>query len=537
MRVQLLDNRTVGVFFEYSPRLVSIVKNLPGRSFEPRLKAWLLPVDGLTPVSLGQLKQAGFDGVEGVLDRLAPESKPINDFNASDSPLLPGLRPYQHTKALEAISRRGGLIRGFCGCGKTAISLAVMQALGCSRVLVVCPKSVLLNWPREISLWLGDTARSFPVQGTPSQRRAIYKEYLEYAGTKYLVMTYDTMRIDVGTFHSSNWDAIIYDEVHYLVNTSSQRSKAARLLKATHKYGLTATPVMNSATDVFGIFRALDRDLGNWKTFTDRYCVRDMWNSVKYFKNMDELKARISPWIVPIDLEEAKFELPERTDTDIEFELSPVEASLYNRIRSELLFELEAQEVSKLSSPVILQNTLVKLGKLQELTDSCELLGDNSHSTKLEVLKEHLENSLINGQKAIIFTRFSRMAEILGRELRSFNPVILTGATQNRQEEIDRFTQDSSTRIFISTEAGGVGVNLQAANIVYNYDLPFSLGKLEQRLGRIRWHTQDRPVFFYNLLAKVAGKNSIDHWVLNKIIKKQAMADKLLLADVKEILE
>lgn len=394
MKVQLLDNRTVGVFFEYSPRLVSIVKNLPGRSFEPRLKAWLLPVDGLTPVSLGQLKQAGFDGVEGVLDRLAPETKPINDFNASDLPLLPGLRPYQHTKALASVKMQGGLIRGFCGCGKTAISLAVIHALGCGKVLVVCPKSVLLNWPREISLWLGNTARSFPVQGTPSQRRAIYKEYLEYVGTKYLVMTYDTMRIDIGTFHSSNWDAVIFDEVHYLINTTSQRHKAARLLKATHKYGLSATPVVNSATDVFGIFRALDRDLGNWKTFTDRYCVRDMWNSVKYFKNMDELKARISPWIVPIDLEEARFELPARTDVDLEFELSDKEASLYDRMRKELLFKIEQAELSKLSSPIILQNTLTKLLKLTEVCDSLELVSEDKESSKIDTLKELLDSIL-----------------------------------------------------------------------------------------------------------------------------------------------
>lgn len=138
--------------------------------------------------------------------------------------------------------------------------------------------------------------------------------------------------------------------------------------------------------------------------------------------------------------------------------------------------------------------------------------------------------------KVVIFTKFSRLAHILGRELAKYNPVILTGETQNRQEIIDKFNNDPACKIFISTDAGNAGINLPAANYVINMELPYSLGKLEQRLGRIRWHTQDRPVFFYNLLAKVDGKNSIDHWVLNKIIKKQAMADKLLLTDVKEIL-
>jgi SNF2 family DNA or RNA helicase len=293
---------------------------------------------------------------------------------------------------------------------------------------------------------------------------------------------------------------------------------------------------MNNAIDIYGVMKSINRDLGNYQLFVDRYCRKDVWGSIKYYTNMDELKARIEPWIVSCTLEQAQFDLPRRTDTNLEFELSAAESSLYTRIKSELLFEIEQAEVSKLSSPMILQNSLVKLGKLQELTDSCELIGESTESSKLAILKEHLENNLYDGQKAIIFTRFSRMAEILDKALRQHNPQILTGNTSNRQEVIDRFTQDKNCKVFISTEAGGAGINLQAANIVYNYDLPFSLGKLEQRNGRIRWHLQYRPCFFYNLIAKVNGHKSIDHWVLDKLEKKQEISQ-LLLSDIKQLLQ
>lgn len=537
MKAQLITNDTIALMFEYDHRIVSIVKQIPGRAFQPKARLWTFTVDGNIHSNLTLLQSAGFE----LDDKL--KAMCVSGTDTHNTPLLEPymmsshdgsmqLRPYQAIKAAEAISRRGGLIRGFCGCGKTAISLAVMQGLECKSVLVVCPKSVLINWQREVKMWLGDDA--VVVTGTPKERRAVYAAHTT---PKYLIVTYDTLRIDIGYLGSKIWDAVLFDEAHYLVSTTSQRHKAAKTLSAKYKYALTATPVMNSATDIYGLMKCINKDLGNYYTFIQRYCEKDPWGSVKYFKHMDELAQRIKPWTVPVDLSDAQFQLPERTDTDLEFELSDSESSLYTRIKSELLFELESFEVSKLISPVIIQNTLTKLGKLQELTDSCELLGDTQISSKLEILKEHLENNL-NDQKAIIFTRFARMAEILARELAQYNPAVLTGSTNNRQELLDDFTQCADRRIFISTEAGNAGINLQAASIVYNYDLPFSLGKLEQRMGRIRWHQQDRPVFFYNLIAKLkGGKGTIDGWVKQKIINKQDISDKLLMSDIKEVLK
>lgn len=139
--------------------------------------------------------------------------------------------------------------------------------------------------------------------------------------------------------------------------------------------------------------------------------------------------------------------------------------------------------------------------------------------------------------KIVIFTKFSRMAYILERELSKYNPVVLTGETKDRQAIIDKFNNDPNCKIFISTDAGSSGINLTIANYVINMDLPMSLGKLEQRNGRIRWHMQDRPVFFYNLIAKLkGGRKTVDSFVAEKIEKKQEISQ-LLLSDIKQVLQ
>lgn len=228
-------------------------------------------------------------------------------------------------------------------------------------------------------------------------------------------------------------------------------------------------------------------------------------------------------------------QLPEYTETTLPVELSPVERKLYDQMKMELLFEIQEQLINKIDNPVGLQMSVVKMGKLFELCDSMELLGEENTSTKLEVLKEHLESTLQNGQKAIIITRFSRMAEILSRKLSEYQPLIITGKTQNRQDILRTFAEVPSARILLGSEAISQGLNLQVANILYNFDSAWNPAKMEQRAGRVYRNGQIKPVFIYNLVVK----KSVETWLQTKLVGKAELSASLLpktLTEIKEIL-
>lgn len=530
MIVKPITNDYVGVFFEFDPKILEIVKSIPGRSWHKEKKFWYFAKDGLFDENIKRLARAGFDVSQVGLANL----------NRSNRILLNTKLPlygFQKEMAQFMIDAGSCLVCSFCGSGKTITSIAALAAQGLPANLIVCPKSVLWNWKKEIEQWTPGT-KVFVMTGTADERWEIMMTSRVCSAPHFLICTYDTMRIDAEDLLQDEFSAVIFDEVHYLVNVSSQRSKVARKLKSDHKYGLTATPIMNSALDVYGCLQAVKGPvLGTYPSFVDRYCYKDIWNSVKGYKNLDELNYRIRPFIVRKTLDQAQFQIPPKTEINLEVELSEKETATYTKIKQELLLELEKEEISKISEPIMLQMMLVKLGKLQELSDSCELIGESKESSKLEALKDHLVSATADGGKAVIFTKFERMARILERELAEYKPLVLEGGVPDkaREEMIQQFTYSNDRRIFISTEAGGAGINLQRANVLYNFDLPFSLGKLEQRIGRIYRHGQTKPVFIYNLMAHLnGGRKGVDDWVAAKLFKKQELSDRLLIQQIKQ---
>ncbi len=332
------------------------------------------------------------------------------------------------------------------------------------------------------------------------------------------------------------FNTIIYDEMQMLASPTSQRSKAALKLKAEHKFGLTATPILNSPMDIWMPMNILRPGcLGSWYQFSARYISKDVWGSPKFFKNMDELSKRCAPYIIKRTLEEVGMQLPPYTEEELPVTLNALERKNYDLMKAELLFSIEPMVISKIENPVMLQSSIVKLGKLMEICDSMELIGDHKDSSKLELLKEHLEGSLVDNNKCLIVTRFERMARILERELVKWNPLLITGQTQNRQDIVDKFNNEDDFRILIGTATLESGLNLQRANLLYNFDLAWNPARMTQRAGRIYRNGQEKPVFIYNLVCE----KTVETWLQRKLIKKQELADKLLpttFVELKEML-
>ena len=173
-----------------------------------------------------------------------------------------------------------------------------------------------------------------------------------------------------------------------------------------------------------------------------------------------------------------------------------------------------------------LSNALVKLVRLKQVTGSLQLLTDFNISSKLDALNELLENIIVEDKKAIVFTQFSTMANILVEELKEYNPLLISGEVDNetRNENIHKFQENGTNKIIILTSAGGEGINLQKANFMIHYDNPWSISKMIQREGRAHRLGQVNKLIIFQLIIK----DSVDEYVLKILNKKYKMSDAIL---------
>jgi SNF2 family DNA or RNA helicase len=312
-------------------------------------------------------------------------------------------------------------------------------------------------------------------------------------------------------------------------------------LRAKKKIAMSGTPIANKAQDVWNLIDFCHAGVfGNYWAFINRYCLKNKWGGIFGYVNMDELREKLKRYMIRRTKEEVLPDLPEKMTTDVVFVLSEEEAALQTKIKKEILFEIEATDINKLETPMTLQYTIVKFGRLRQLADSLELLGENKKSSKLEVLKELLQENVENGRKVIIFSEFAEMCKILKRELIEYNPAMVIGETaaDKREQELTRFKIDPVCRIAILSSAGAYGLNLTEASIIINYDLPFSLSKLEQRIGRAHRYGQKNKVQIFNLL----GKGTADMGIKKIIHAKSELSTQLLgdipvtMNDIKEML-
>lgn len=534
-----LENNLIKLSFSYDASVVAFVRMIDGRHYDPRAKIWSLPLDVPEHI-LENLRKLGFSLGNEIFDArilsrsLARELEGIITQPTADITTSLPLLPAQKTVTAWMVKSGAGLNRCGVRTGKTYMSLASLEVLACKQSLVIAPTSTLYNWQNKIRellpAWNVEVAA-----GTAKSRQDTYKKFSQIAEPKILVISYAIARIDFLSLKNFVWSAIICDEVHHIGNLFTKTHKAIRQYQAKHRFGLSATPIHNNAMEAYGIVNwCFSGALGGLKAFLERYILRNQWGGVIRTIHTEELARKLSRYMVFRPTSDFAKEISPVTIDDIPFDLSEKERNLYTRIVQELLFDLQKEQVSKLSNPMILQNTLTKLGKLLELTDSLELLGDDKTSTKLEILKEKLADCLIDGQKAVIFTRFRRMAAILARELSEYNPLLITGEVkaEDRQKNIEAFEKRPDHRVLISTDAGNEGVSYAAASFIFHYDLPFSWGKYEQRNGRAILLDKKTPIAIYNLIAR----KTMDEKVSKILARKQNLADCLLNSDIKEYL-
>ncbi|MEO7190355.1 MAG: DEAD/DEAH box helicase [Vicinamibacterales bacterium] len=450
------------------------------------------------------------------------------------------LRPYQ----LDGLGWFGFLRQfGFGGCladdmglGKTIMVLALLEErrLGSAEMssaappvcsLVVVPRSLIGNWIAE--------ARRFTpglrvVDYSHASRGADVSEAL--AGCDVALVTYGTLRRDIGMLSGVEFDYVILDEAQAIKNAATASAKAARLLRARHRLVLSGTPIENHLGELWSLFEFLNPGVLGRSTVFQR--ATGMVTAGADVEMTKAVARGLRPFILRRTKEQVARDLPSRTEQTIACELSARERSIYEALRRQyrgsVLERIERVGLAKSKMHVL--EALLRLRQASCHPGLIYPARKSDSSAKFDVLVPRLAEVLAEGHKALVFSQFTTLLGLLRTRLDTAGVTYeyLDGRTRDREERVRRFQEDASVGVFlISLKAGGVGLNLTAAEYVFLLDPWWNPAVEAQAIDRAHRIGQTREVFAYRLIAK----DTIEEKVLQLQQSKRELADAVLSAD------
>ncbi len=425
------------------------------------------------------------------------------------------LYPYQQEGTLHLTFGGRAMLADDMGLGKTVQAIAAATLLhqlrDIQRVLVVCPASLKHQWAREIQRFTSLSVNV--VEGPLKNRRHFYRQ-----PTFFTIINYELVRRDQPDLEKLRPDLIVLDEAQRIKNWRTKTADAVKRLRSRYAFVLTGTPLENRLDELYSIFQFLDpRILGPLWRFNQRFFQLERRSSGSFkvlgYKNLDELRHQIAPYIMRRTRDEVLTDLPERLDSNFFVEMTDAQWHAYEGFRQTV-----AQLIARARRrPLTPKEHQILLGALIKMRLICNALALHDPdlspkerertAPKLHELHEILDEEIAsNGHKAIVFSQWAKMLNLTEPVLDrlKLGYVKPTGdvPTAKRGALIEQFFEDDATRVFLSTDAGGVGLNLQAASLVINLDLPWNPAVLEQRIARAHRHGQPHTVNVINLIAQ-----------------------------------
>jgi len=464
----------------------------------------------------------------------------VEQGNRSLNVLSTPLYEYQEEGVLHLAFGRRAMLADDMGLGKTVQAIAaaalLKQLRDIQHVLVVCPASLKHQWAREIRRFTSLSVQV--IEGNPIQRRDLYRD-LQF----FNIMNYELVHYDEEELMRRKFDLIVLDEAQRIKNWRTKTADRIKRLRSPYGFVLTGTPLENRLDELYSIFQFIDPTiLGPLWRFNERYYETERRPSGSYkvlgHKNLDELRRRIGPYVLRRVREEVLLDLPERIDSNFFVEMTDPQWDAY--------YEYE-RRVAKLMAqarrrPLTPDEHKILLGCLVKMRLICNALALHDPeikpqdcektAPKLRELREILDEEIAsNGHKAILFSQWTRMLALTEPILEQLDLgwVKLTGdvPTKKRGALIEQFFEDPQCKVFLSSDAGGVGLNLQAASMVVNLDLPWNPAVLAQRIARAHRHGQPHTVNVVNLIAQ----GTIEERILDTLAAKRAVFDAALDPD------
>jgi hypothetical protein len=418
----------------------------------------------------------------------------------------------------------GGCLADDMGVGKTAQVLAALEErrlLGVGPSLVVAPRSLMFNWRQE--------ANRFTPGLRVLEHFGLTRDVGALGNYDLVLTTYGTLVRDAAAMMNVEFDYLVLDEAQAVKNSSTATAKAVRLLRGKHRLALSGTPIENHLGELWSLFEFLNPGmLGEAK-------VLQMSGGLA--RNPSEearqiLSQALRPFILRRTKQQVARELPEKTEQTIPCELEPAQRKLYDELRKHyrnaLLGRVAERGLNK--SKMHILEALLRLRQAACHPGLIDETRRGEPSAKLQVLLDQLTELREEGHKALVFSQFTSLLSIVRERLdeAGFVYEYLDGATRNRQEVVERFQTDESCGLFlISLKAGGLGLNLTAAEYVFLLDPWWNPAVEAQAVDRAHRIGQMKPVFAYRLIAK----DTVEEKVLELQKSKRDLADAILQQD------
>lgn len=431
------------------------------------------------------------------------------------------LLPYQMDGIAFAAGTGRAILADDMGLGKTIQGIGVAELLArvadVRRVLVVCPASLKSQWRSEVERFSGRDCQL--VLGNAEERSQQYDN-----DSFFTACNYEQVLRDFPSIERVNWDLIILDEGQRIKNWESKTSNVIKALKSPFALVLSGTPLENRLDDLYSVVQFIDdRRLAPAFRFFHRHRVVDDKGKVVGYKNLAELRENLKPILLRRTREDVLDELPDRNTQVIK-----IPACDQQRAISDNNVRTAAQIAAK---KFLTEMDLLRIQKallMARMAADSTFLVDKEEpgfSSKLEYLESFLPSLMEeSGRKAIVFSEWTTMLDLVEPILREsqLDFVRLDGSIpqKKRQRLVERFQEDPECKLFLMTNAGSTGLNLQAANTVINVDLPWNPAVLEQRIARAHRMGQKNPVDVYLLVSE----GTLEERLLDTLAQKHELA-------------
>jgi hypothetical protein len=451
------------------------------------------------------------------------------DSPVFDNLIKAKLYPYQKEGILFVVNAGRSLLADDMGLGKTIQAIGATEIfaneLQVNKVLIVCPTSLKYQWKTEIEKF---SERSVQViEGMINKRKIQY-----LSDSFYKITSYNSIKNDLNSINDFTPDLVILDEAQRIKNWKTMTAQSVKKIESQYAIVLTGTPLENRLDELHSLIQFVDKyKLGALFQFLNKHqIINDESGKLEGYKNLNSIISTLEPILLRRKKSDVLIQLPERIDKNYFVEATPEQMEIHNDYSDMVAKLVYKWRKNRFLNEPDRKRLMLGLSCMRMVCDSTYILDQTTrHDIKINELVIMLEEIFDNSDdKVVIFSQWERMTRLVAQELDNMEikyEYLHGGIPSNKRKDLlTNFSDNPLSRVFLSTDAGGVGLNLQKANIIINLDIPWNPAVLEQRIARVYRMGQGKHVRVVNFVTQ----NTIEHQILNLLNFKKSVFEGVL---------